>query len=1452
MQKLIMPKGSATAIIAIVLILATVAAAGLYSSGKLTGAQTTVPSGSNTNWTLISLVALVIVIAGALLYLVYKSKSSTKKHSKKFNKRLFLPYAFAIIVLILAGLTLIFGLPQLAKFAAPAEVTGNKVVEVTPGFDLYTEYDKTYADAYKWLSCSHTFGGVGAMAMFCKCKGFDDVDRSDSGCYYGGQSDNRYNWSLASKSACMEKGYKLESGIAATKIKCVDNTPPTLSITYPANNANVSGTVTISASASDAGAGMAKVDFILETNYVIDTSPPYEWSLDTTKISEGQHVITVMADDLAGNSNGQSITITVDRTLPTASFPYLTEGENINGIITVGADAKDNPGGVGVAKVEFYLDGQWQATDSEEPYVWVNFDTTKITNRKHIILIAAEDFAGNRYTKTVSVIVDNLVTIYCMGDHKICSDLNPIYCTSHPGCHYDAAGDCIGAVQHTCASLTEYAQCTSDAEKDAGCTWTGPIPTPCSVTLGLNPSTVQAGGSIAATATVQGGATCGKVSICTPYVTDTKTPDANGIVSITYTAPSSQGAYSFTAALTDKGATCTTPEPSDLVDTKTLTVTTQPTIVTVSGKLTDQSGTGISGAKIELCNIKDTPSYQVTTDSNGGFSVLNVPTDQPYCAKVASLPTGYTNAKATWPADPGDLSKKASASYEWQVAGKKCKDTPTGRCAQDPNWVAWDVLPDNQFYFTATKSAAGCTPAAATFTAKPTEATAQVGTELKYTLTLTNKDSAGCQPTTYWFNVIYCTADWNCFVDKGPIALSPGQSVDTILTVNSSENGAYTDIVGVRAVRDEETGQQGPNADVFVNATFTTLPTIPCNGTLSLTFEPTPATINHQIKAKVSGLANCDGNTATFDCTPGLSISSCTYSGDGCTSTFTPSKTGTYSCKANVSSTPVKSATQSLNVVACVMQNPVLTIEPPTFQKGARGDALLYMATVNNSNTCGSTFKLNVTTCLDKWSCDLSDTTLDLDEGESATAMLAITSPTSTDVGTRYYTHQLNASTVGNNAYNSTVDVNYQILKSCERKNPTLKVAKVSQSGLIGQERTYSIKITNLDLCSSYYTLDLGCEAGWDCSLDTPDIYLLDKENADFTATLMPDTGTTAGVHNFILTAVNSLDETKTANATLTYNVTGLNTNQSTNDQMWGKWKKDDGICDAKIGETISNSPADCAPPVEVTPVCGNNIVETGEDCDGSSDARCPSLCNADCTCPFIIGDGICDAAAGESSAISSDCAKKASSISLVILLVAILGAVGGVGYYFMKRRGMLGGLAAVHGVETATPGVDLGTAVNSMLSEGYNPNEIHSSLEAGGWSHGKIESAMASAQSDQEALGKLAERQGVAAPVEKAKASKYVKKCLAEGYDPTQIRTAMISSGWPADAVDGVISKQTAKHIQSHAEKAGVSEPSDDTHALNDYVKKEMNEGHTKQDITQVLKKAGWSDSDIKKAFGG
>jgi alpha-tubulin suppressor-like RCC1 family protein/subtilisin family serine protease len=102
-----------------------------------------------------------------------------------------------------------------------------------------------------------------------------------------------------------------------------DTTSPSVAITAPSTGSSISGTVTISASASDAG-GVRGVQFKLDGSNLgaEDQSSPYSTTLDTTTIVAGSHTISAVARDFAGNINSTSITITVisSTTPPTSTL----------------------------------------------------------------------------------------------------------------------------------------------------------------------------------------------------------------------------------------------------------------------------------------------------------------------------------------------------------------------------------------------------------------------------------------------------------------------------------------------------------------------------------------------------------------------------------------------------------------------------------------------------------------------------------------------------------------------------------------------------------------------------------------------------------------------------------------------------------------------------------------------------------------------------------------------------------------------------------------------------------------------------------------------------------------------------------------------------------------------------------------------------------------------------
>jgi chitinase len=82
-----------------------------------------------------------------------------------------------------------------------------------------------------------------------------------------------------------------------------DTTPPTVALSSPAAGATVSGTVTVSATASDAG-GVASVTLLVDGAAVgaPDTAAPYSFSWNTTGVANGGHTLAARAVDAAGNS----------------------------------------------------------------------------------------------------------------------------------------------------------------------------------------------------------------------------------------------------------------------------------------------------------------------------------------------------------------------------------------------------------------------------------------------------------------------------------------------------------------------------------------------------------------------------------------------------------------------------------------------------------------------------------------------------------------------------------------------------------------------------------------------------------------------------------------------------------------------------------------------------------------------------------------------------------------------------------------------------------------------------------------------------------------------------------------------------------------------------------------------------------------------------------------------
>jgi poly(hydroxyalkanoate) depolymerase family esterase len=221
--------------------------------------------------------------------------------------------------------------------------------------------------------------------------------------------------------ACGTAGaYVLDTDICSTwqvaKFFGLDNSDavaPTVSLTAPANGATLSGSVQVTASASD-NVGVSKVEFFIDNVLVgTDSASPYAYTWNSAAATNGSHVLLAKAHDAAGNTaTSGSATVTVtggisDTTPPTVSITFPTAGATVAGAVTISSVASDD---TGVTKVEFLIDGavvgQGVSARQAGPFEY-SWNTTTYATGAHTLETRAYDAAGNTATSAaVTVTVD--------------------------------------------------------------------------------------------------------------------------------------------------------------------------------------------------------------------------------------------------------------------------------------------------------------------------------------------------------------------------------------------------------------------------------------------------------------------------------------------------------------------------------------------------------------------------------------------------------------------------------------------------------------------------------------------------------------------------------------------------------------------------------------------------------------------------------------------------------------------------------------------------------------------------------------------------------------------------------------------------------------------------------------------------------------------------------------
>jgi archaellum component FlaF (FlaF/FlaG flagellin family) len=197
------------------------------------------------------------------------------------------------------------------------------------------------------------------------------------------------NWATTSDTDVDAFMVRLPDNLFSTSPPPVDTIAPTAT----AGVSGTSGTISLTATASD-NVGVSRVDFLVDG--IIkgsDATSPYALSLDSTTLSNASHTLVTKAYDAVGNvGTSASVGFSVNNVIADITAPSVTASvTGSSGTITLAANANDN---VGVARVDFLVDGVVKGSDATSPYA-LSLDSTTLSNAAHLLIANAYDAAGN-------------------------------------------------------------------------------------------------------------------------------------------------------------------------------------------------------------------------------------------------------------------------------------------------------------------------------------------------------------------------------------------------------------------------------------------------------------------------------------------------------------------------------------------------------------------------------------------------------------------------------------------------------------------------------------------------------------------------------------------------------------------------------------------------------------------------------------------------------------------------------------------------------------------------------------------------------------------------------------------------------------------------------------------------------------------------------------------------
>ncbi len=185
-------------------------------------------------------------------------------------------------------------------------------------------------------------------------------------------------------------------------ILATDTTPPMITISSPVSgDILATSDVSVSWSAADAGSGLSSFEVVLDGGAPV-VLPATASTHTFTGVADGAHTVTVVAFDVADNSQSTSVALTVDTTPPAVSISSPLSGAFVATssveVTWVASDATS-----GVDRIEVSLDG---GPPVDLPATVSTHTFTGVADGAHTVTVTAVDLPGNAQPASVAITVD--------------------------------------------------------------------------------------------------------------------------------------------------------------------------------------------------------------------------------------------------------------------------------------------------------------------------------------------------------------------------------------------------------------------------------------------------------------------------------------------------------------------------------------------------------------------------------------------------------------------------------------------------------------------------------------------------------------------------------------------------------------------------------------------------------------------------------------------------------------------------------------------------------------------------------------------------------------------------------------------------------------------------------------------------------------------------------------